>query len=196
MNCNTGGAGACDSPAPPRMRRRCAPGNLHRFRLQEQQSAATPHRAREGGLAHPADTSRSNLAYALGSAFEVEGFFHLHPSYEHPLLIHRSLLCPSQWTHAMGLSGRCATQYRAHYQRKILFKFGVSTSIRVPRSSYVVCDPPRLTHIGLDSLPLKSPNATRRMTSTVARGGAVLGAIVVCAHTVNRTGGFVGSLVY
>jgi hypothetical protein len=36
--------------------------------------ASPPHRPREGGLAHPADTSRSNLADALGLLSRWDGF--------------------------------------------------------------------------------------------------------------------------
>jgi hypothetical protein len=42
------------------------PGSVSSSAGGEQQSVATPLRPREDGLAHPADTSRSNLAAALG----------------------------------------------------------------------------------------------------------------------------------
>ena len=41
------------------------------FSSVESSRATPPHRSREDWLAYPADTSRSNLAAAAGSAFEV-----------------------------------------------------------------------------------------------------------------------------
>jgi hypothetical protein len=58
-------------------RAHCGAGEENQVRSQRQtkrisvSSRASPHRPREERLAHPADTSRANLAAALGSAFQT-----------------------------------------------------------------------------------------------------------------------------
>jgi hypothetical protein len=59
-----------------RRRRQPFRGEGFRFQPVESNRASLPHRPREDGLTHPADTSRSNLAAALGRrpTFEAPNF--------------------------------------------------------------------------------------------------------------------------
>jgi hypothetical protein len=61
------------SPCDPLARERTEPWGFQRGLFFESSRASPPHRPLEDGLTHPTDTSRSNLASALG-AYKVAAF--------------------------------------------------------------------------------------------------------------------------